>query len=67
MTDKQRRNEPEAETDPPSAATAVRTEAPRMPLGQWLVANMPRGTDLEIPRGRASHRPTPFIDDDDLA
>ena len=40
---------------------------PRKPLGQWLIENMPRGTDLEIPRDRASHRPIPFIDDEELA
>ncbi len=38
---------------------------PRKPLGQWLVENMPRGANLEIPRDRASHRPMPFVDDDE--
>ena len=37
---------------------------PEMPLGQWLIANMPRGTNLEIPRDRKSTRAIPFIDDD---
>ncbi len=37
---------------------------PRKPLGQWLIENMPRGTNLEIPRDRISTRPIPFIDDD---
>ena len=30
-------------------------------LGRWLVENMPRGYDLELP-DRHSDRPTPFID-----
>ena len=37
-----------------------------MPLGKWLVANTPRGTNLEIPsrhRGKTS-RKTPFIDEE---
>ena len=37
----------------------------RMPLGQWLVENTPRGTNLVIPHQRASNRKIPFIDDDD--
>ena len=36
---------------------------PRMPLGQWLVENMPRGTNLVIPRDRRSKREIPFIDE----
>ena len=46
-----------------------RTE-PRKPLGQWLVENMPRGTDWPRSRSlrdRASHRPIPFIDDEESA
>ena len=39
-------------------------EKPRMPLGKWLVENMPRGTNLEIPRERGSRREIPFIDED---
>ena len=35
----------------------------RIPMGQWLVKNMPRGVNLEIPDGRASKRPIPFIDE----
>lgn len=35
---------------------------PRKPLGQWLVENMPRGTNLEIPRDSRSHREIPFQD-----
>ncbi len=36
----------------------------RKPLGQWLVENAPRGTNLEVP-DRSSNRPIPFIDEDD--
>lgn len=37
-------------------------------VGRWLVENMPRGYDLELP-DRRSDRPIPFIDDatDDAA
>ena len=38
---------------------------PRKPLGQWLVENMPRGTDLEIPSRREPDRKIPFVDDDE--
>ena len=42
-----------------------RAHAPeRKPLGRWLIENMPRGTDLEIPN-RGSTRKVPFIDEDD--
>lgn len=34
----------------------------RKPLGQWLVENVPRGTNLDVPE-RSSHRPIPFIDE----
>ena len=38
----------------------------RIPMGQWLIENMPRGTNLEIPdRGGDSHREIPFADWDD--
>ena len=36
----------------------------RKPLGQWLIENMPRGVDIEIP-DRSSSREIPFIDDED--
>ena len=36
-----------------------------MPLGKWLVANTPRGTNLEVPSRRESSRKIPFIDDTD--
>ena len=42
-----------------------RTDPARKPLGQWLVENMPRGTNLEIPRERESKRPIPFADWDE--
>ena len=31
------------------------------PIGQWLVENMPRGTNLEIPSRRDPHRAIPFV------
>lgn len=34
------------------------------PLGQWLVENMPRGADLEIPGSRESRREIPFLDEE---
>ena len=34
-----------------------------MPLGKWLVANTPRGTNLEVPHRRESSREIPFVDD----
>ena len=33
----------------------------RKPLGQWLVENMPRGTNLEIPSRRDPDRAIPFV------
>ena len=38
---------------------------PRKPLGQWLIENTPRGTNLEIPSRRESGREIPFITDAD--
>ncbi|MYC26965.1 MAG: type II toxin-antitoxin system Phd/YefM family antitoxin [Nitrospira sp. SB0662_bin_26] len=35
----------------------------RKPLGQWLVENMPRGIELEIP-DRRSNRKIPFTDEE---
>ncbi len=35
----------------------------RKPLGQWLIENMPRGIELELP-DRRSNRPIPFIDEE---
>ena len=37
----------------------------RIPFGQWLVENMPRGTNFEIPRAGSSDGPAPFVDEDD--
>ena len=36
----------------------------RMPLGQWLIENVPRGANLEIPRDRDSRREIPFVHGD---
>ena len=38
---------------------------PRKPLGQWLVENMPRGIELELPSRRASNREIPFSTGED--
>ncbi len=38
---------------------------PRKPMGQWLVENMPRGIDLEIPSRRDPGREIPFITQED--
>ena len=40
-----------------------RDDPPRMPMGKWLVENLPRGTNLEIPKHDGySHREIPFAD-----
>ncbi len=43
--------------------TAVWEEKSRLrkPLGQWLIENVPRDTNLELP-DRSSYRPIPFVD-----
>ena len=47
----------------PASMWDEKVKKPRMPLGKWLVENMPRGTNLEIPpRSRESHREIPFQD-----
>ena len=33
-------------------------------MSQWLVENMPRGADLEIPGRRESGREMPFLDEE---
>ena len=33
---------------------------PRPPMGRWLVENMPRGTNLDLPPDRRSRREIPF-------
>ena len=37
----------------------------REPMGKWLVENLPRGIDLEIPDRKEGDRSIPFIDDAD--
>ena len=37
---------------------------PDKPLGQWLVENVPRGLNLEIPHDRESRREIPFISEE---
>ena len=47
------------------SADAWRAQTPRRkPLGQWLIENVPRGTNLDIPRDRASQREIPFVHGD---
>lgn len=38
---------------------------PRKPMGQWLVDNMPRGINLEIPSRHEPEREIPFISEED--
>ncbi len=33
----------------------------RQPVGKWLLENMPRGIDLELPSRREPERPIPFL------
>ena len=40
-------------------------QPPRLHLGRWLVENVPRGPNLEVPRDRHSKREIPFIDGDE--
>ncbi len=47
----------------PAAAWEEKASA-RKPLGQWLMENLPRGIELELP-GRSSNRPVPFSDPED--
>ncbi len=39
--------------------------AKRPPLGQWLVDNMPRGTELSLPDRRDPPREIPFAEEPD--
>ena len=39
----------------PASLWAEKTQ-PRQPLGQWLVENMPRGTNLQVPERRSDSR-----------
>ena len=43
----------------PETAWQAHAHPPRMPLGRWLVENMPRGINLETPN-RRSNREIPF-------
>ena len=38
---------------------------PKKHLGRWLIENMPRGLNWEIPRDRQSNRPIPFSEEDE--
>ena len=60
--------------DPPSAVHVVekseeqrvwtageaKVRLPKIPLGQWLLENVPRGANLELPGDRGSKREIPF-------
>ena len=37
----------------------------RPPLGRWLVDNIPRGPDVDIPARRDSRREVPFRDEEE--
>ncbi len=47
----------------PAAAWEEKSK-PRKPFGQWLIENVPRGVNFEVP-DRSSNRPIPFIDEED--
>lgn len=47
----------------PAEAWYAKT-SPRKPLGRWMIDNMPRGIDLEIPSRHEPERAVPFGDDD---
>ena len=38
---------------------------PEMHMGRWLIENVPRGLNWEVPRDRRSNRPVPFSDEDE--
>ena len=38
-------------------------ESSKKPMGQWLLENMSRAGEFEIPRNRESKRKIPFIED----
>ena len=48
----------------PERVWREREAPPRKPLGQWLIENVPRGTNLAVP-DRSSNREIPFIHDED--
>lgn len=37
---------------------------PKKPMGQWLIENVPRGIDIEIPERHEPEREIPFMGDD---
>ncbi len=43
---------------------AKESDEEKIPFGRWLVENMPRGTNFEIPRDWGAYRPIPFVDYD---
>lgn len=58
-----RGNRLKCQSKPPDSR--VEETPPRKPLGQWLVENMPRGTNLEIPGDRnVSGREIPFLSEE---
>ncbi|MXY50168.1 MAG: type II toxin-antitoxin system Phd/YefM family antitoxin [Gemmatimonadetes bacterium] len=48
----------------PERVWRERKEGPRKAFGQWLLENIPRGTNLTKP-DRSTNRKTPFADDDE--
>ena len=42
------------------AATWYEKAPPRQPLGKWLIENVPRGLNLDLPGDRRSAREIPF-------
>jgi hypothetical protein len=42
----------------------LKRAAPRIPLGRWLVENLPRGYDLELPDRSEPDRPLPFQEEE---
>ena len=42
------------------AATWYEKAPPRQPLGKWLIENVPRGLNLDLPSDRRSEREIPF-------
>ena len=54
---------PKSRQTPTTDAGKAKAGTPLKPLGQWLVENMPRGIDLEIPDRREPERPIPFVDE----
>ncbi|MXY76084.1 MAG: type II toxin-antitoxin system prevent-host-death family antitoxin [Acidimicrobiia bacterium] len=42
------------------AATWYEKVPPRQALGKWLIENVPRGLNLDVPSGRGSAREIPF-------